>query len=99
MPQGERGASAVGLCRYDSDTLPALIGLRARAVVVLSEDLEERGLGSILEGRDAIVNAWLSPRGLEMQLEAGVVLGEPVILRWGLEGGRWYVLSTSSARR
>jgi hypothetical protein len=45
------------------------------------------------------VNAWLSPRGLEMQLEAGVVLGEPVILRWGLEGGRWYVLSTSSARR
>ena len=32
-------------------------------------------------------------------LEAAVVLGEPVIIRWGLEGGRWHVLSTSSARR
>ena len=53
----------------------ALIGLRARAVVVLSEDLEERGLGSIPEVRDAIVDAWLSPRGLEMQLEA-VARGE-----------------------
>jgi hypothetical protein len=150
----------------------ALIGLHARAVVVLSEDLEEHGLGSIPEVRDAIVDAWLSPRGLEMQLEAAargedlptwpvlvqrelrprytgwstigeaalcggdsagtpadamtaalyviepvggeavggkgiasftleaaVVLGEPVIIRWGLEGGRWHVLSTSSARR
>ena len=150
----------------------ALIGLHARAVVVLSEDLEEHGLGSIPEVRDAIVDAWLSPRGLEMQLEAAargedlptwpvlvqrelrprytgwstigeaalcggdsagtpadamtaalyviepvggeavggkgiasftleaaVVLGEPVIIRWGLEGGRWYVLSTSLARR
>lgn len=35
----------------------ALIGLHARAVVVLSDDVEKRGLGSIPEVRDAIVDA------------------------------------------
>jgi hypothetical protein len=31
-------------------------------------------------------------------LEARSVLGEPVKLRWGLEDGRWYVLSASPSR-
>jgi hypothetical protein len=31
--------------------------------------------------------------------EAESVLGEPVRIGWGLEGGRWYVLSASSSRR
>src|SRR5215207_651971 len=109
--------------KLNQEICEALIGLHARAVVVLSEDLEEHGLGSIPEVRDAIVDAWLSPRGLERQLEAAArgedlptwpvlvqrelrprytgwsTIGEPAIIRWGLEGGRWYVLSTSLARR
>lgn len=32
-------------------------------------------------------------------LEARAVLGEPVKIQWGLEDGRWYVLSASSPRR
>jgi hypothetical protein len=32
-------------------------------------------------------------------LEAESVLEEPVRIRWGLEDGRWYVLSASSFRR
>jgi hypothetical protein len=135
----------------------ALIQLHARAVAVLSEDLERRGLTSIPEVRSAVLDAWLSPHGIERQLEAvargedlptwpvlaqrelnpqytgwsstggaplsgshlyepapyGVepvegrgiadytlkaraVLGEHVSIRWGLEEGRWYVLSVGS---
>jgi hypothetical protein len=32
-------------------------------------------------------------------LEARSVLGEAVKIRWGLEDGRWYVLSASPSRR
>jgi hypothetical protein len=146
----------------------ALIGLSAKAVVVISDDLEKGGLRSIPEVRDAVRDAWLSVRGLERQIEAaargedlptwpvlvqkelhpqytgwsitgeaavgaagrrsgeaptvalydveptggaegkgiagftlkaGHVLGEPVRIRWGLEDGRWYVLSASSCQR
>jgi hypothetical protein len=148
-----------------------LIGLSAKTAVVLSGDLEEGGLSSIPEVRDAIRDAWLSPRGLKRQiaavvrgedlptwpvliqrelhpqytgwsttegetvlrerakirsgdasvalydvepvgegsaerksiasitLEARSVLGETVMIRWGLKDGRWYVLSVSSSRR
>jgi hypothetical protein len=31
-------------------------------------------------------------------LEARSVLGEPVRIRWGLEDGRWYVLSANPSR-
>jgi hypothetical protein len=48
----------------------ALIGMNARAVVVLSEDLEKGGLRSIPEVKDAVRDAWLSLRGLERQVEA-----------------------------
>ena len=48
----------------------ALIGLNARVVVVLSEDLEKGSLRSIPEVKDAVRDAWLSLRGLEMQVEA-----------------------------
>jgi hypothetical protein len=48
----------------------ALIGLNAREVVVLSEDLEKGGLRSIPEVKDAVRDAWLSLRGLERQVEA-----------------------------
>jgi hypothetical protein len=147
-----------------------LIGLSAKTAVVLSGDLEEGGLSSIPEVRDAIRDAWLSPRGLKRQiaavvrgedlptwpvliqrelhpqytgwsttegetvlrerakirsgdasvalydvepvgegsaerksiasftLEARSVLGETVMIRWGLKDGRWYVLSVSSSR-
>ena len=53
----------------------ALIGLNARVVVVLSEDLEKGSLRSIPEVKDAVRDAWLSLRGLERQLEA-VARGE-----------------------
>jgi len=141
--------------KLNREICEALIGLHTKAVVVLSEDLDKYGLGSIPEVRDAVVDAWLSSRGLERQLEAvargedlptwpviaqrqihpeyivwsttgeaplsgrdpagpalhgvepvggivgftlkaGAVLGKPVSIRWGLEGGRWYVLSASS---
>ena len=48
----------------------ALIGLNAKAVVVLSEDLKKSGLMSIPEVRDAVRDVWLSLRGLERQVEA-----------------------------
>jgi hypothetical protein len=48
----------------------ALIGLNARVVVVLSEDLEKGSLRSIPEVKDAVRDAWLSLRGLERQVEA-----------------------------
>ena len=48
----------------------ALIGLNARVVVVLSEDLEKGGLRSIPEVKAAVRDAWLSLRGLERQVEA-----------------------------
>jgi hypothetical protein len=47
-----------------------LIGLNARVVVVLSEDLEKGGLRSIPEVKDAVRDAWLSLHGLERQAEA-----------------------------
>lgn len=149
-----------------------LIGLSAKTAVVLSGDLEEGGLSSIPEVRDAVREAWLSPPGLQRQiaavarggdlptwpvlvqrephpqytgwsttegetifdgeaaerrsggtgvalyeveyvgeesaerkgiagftLEASSVLGEPVRIRWGLEDGRWYVLSATRPPR
>jgi len=48
----------------------ALIGLNAREVVVVSEDLEKGGLRSIPEVKGAVRDAWLSLRGLERQVEA-----------------------------
>lgn len=48
----------------------ALIGLNAREVVVVSEDLEKGGLRSIPEVKDAVRDAWLTLRGLERQVEA-----------------------------
>ena len=148
-----------------------LIELNAKTAVVLSGDLEKGGLSSIPEVRDAVRDAWLSPRGLERQiaavarggdlptwpvlvqrephpqytgwsttegesisggegeerrsggakvalydveyvgegsverkgiasftLEARSVLGGAVKIRWGLEDGRWYVLSASPSR-
>src|SRR5215208_3628203 len=48
----------------------ALIGLNARVVVVLSEDLEKGSLRSIPEVKDAVRDAWLSLRGLERQVDA-----------------------------
>src|SRR5215208_2850347 len=48
----------------------ALIGLNARAVVVLSEDLEKGGLRRIPEVKDAIRDAWLTLRGLKRQVDA-----------------------------
>jgi hypothetical protein len=48
----------------------ALIGLNAKAVVVLSEDIEKGGLMSIPEVWDAVRDVWLSPGGLERQVEA-----------------------------
>ena len=48
----------------------ALIGLNARAVIVLSADFAKSGLRSIPEVKDAVRDAWLSLRGLERQVEA-----------------------------
>lgn len=149
----------------------ALIELGASAVVVLSQDLTESGLGSIPEVQAAIRSAWLSLEGLKRQIEAAArgedlpawpvliqrelqpvytgwsistgragggsmagcsgkrsaalydlrpavgvpspdrrsvdhltleaeaLLGEPVQLKWGLEDGRWYILSTRLSSR
>jgi hypothetical protein len=160
-----RGSACIPLeTELNREICEALIGLYARAVVVLSDDLERRGLESIPEVRDAVRNAWLSQRGLERQLEAAArgealptwpvlaqrelrprytgwstigvsavsgsastanvalydvepvgegraesiidrftleaaaTLGEPVDILWGLEEGRWYVLSAISPR-
>ena len=48
----------------------ALIGLNARSVTVLSTDFSKGGLRSIPEVKDAVRDAWLSPRGLERQVDA-----------------------------
>ena len=48
----------------------ALIGLNARAVIVLSADFAKGGLRCIPEVKDAVRDAWLSLRGLERQVEA-----------------------------
>jgi hypothetical protein len=48
----------------------ALIGLNARAVIVLSADFAKGGLMSIPEVKDVVRDAWLSLHGLERQAEA-----------------------------
>jgi hypothetical protein len=48
----------------------ALIEIGAPWVIVISEGLIRRGLGSIPEVKDAIREAWLSPEGLRRQLQA-----------------------------
>ncbi|MGF1472728.1 MAG: hypothetical protein ACFB50_13440 [Rubrobacteraceae bacterium] len=48
----------------------AIIGLRARSVVVISEDVTRSRLKTIPEARDAMCMAWLSVRGLKRQIEA-----------------------------
>lgn len=48
----------------------ALIEIGAPWVIVISEGLIRRGLGSIPEVKDAIREAWLFPEGLKRQVEA-----------------------------
>ena len=48
----------------------AIIGLGARTVVVISEDVSRAGLKTIPEARDAVRKAWLSVNGLKRQIEA-----------------------------
>lgn len=48
----------------------AIIDLKSRTVVVISEDVTRAGLRTIPEARDAVVKAWLSVRGLKRQIEA-----------------------------
>jgi hypothetical protein len=48
----------------------SVIGLGARTVVVISEDVTRAGLKTIPEARDAVRKAWLSVNGLKRQLEA-----------------------------
>ena len=48
----------------------AIIGLGARTVVVISEDVSRGGLRTIPEARDAVREAWLSVGGLKRQIEA-----------------------------
>lgn len=48
----------------------AIIGLGARTVVVVSEDVTRSGLRTIPEARDAVRKAWLSVNGLRRQIEA-----------------------------
>lgn len=48
----------------------AIIGLRARTVVVISEDVTRAGLKTIPEAREAVRKAWLSVNGLKRQIEA-----------------------------
>jgi len=52
------------------EIIDALIEIGAPWVIVISEGLIRRGLGSIPEVKDAIREAWLSPEGLRRQLEA-----------------------------
>ena len=73
----------------------SLIELGASMVVVLSEGTAESGLKSIPEVRAAVRGAWLSPEGLERQIEA-VACGDdppawPVLVQRELRrgGGRW----------
>lgn len=55
----------------------ALIDLGAPSVVVISEGRRKRGLKSIPEVKEAILEAWLSERGLERQVRA-VASGEGI---------------------
>ena len=48
----------------------AIIGLGARTVVVISEDVTRSGLRTIPEAREAVRKAWLSVGGLKRQIEA-----------------------------
>ncbi len=48
----------------------AIIGLGARTVVVVSEDVSRAGLRTIPEARNAVRKAWLSVGGLKRQIEA-----------------------------
>jgi hypothetical protein len=73
----------------------SLIELGASTVVVLSEDTAESGLKSIPEVRAAVRGAWLSPEGLERQIEA-VARGDdppawPVLVQRELHrgGNQW----------
>jgi hypothetical protein len=73
----------------------SLIELGASMVVVLSEGTAESGLKSIPEVRAAVRGAWLSPDGLERQIEA-VARGDdppawPVLVQRELHrgGDRW----------
>ena len=54
----------------NQEIFDALIEIGAPWVIVVSEGLIRRGLGSIPEVKDAIREAWLSPEGLRRQLEA-----------------------------
>jgi hypothetical protein len=54
----------------DQEIVDALIEIGAPWVIVISEGLIRRGLGSIPEVKDAIREAWLSPEGLRRQLKA-----------------------------
>lgn len=63
-----------GRVRIDSELnrmiCDAIIGLRARTVVVISEDVTRAGLKTIPEAREAVRKAWLSVNGLKRQIEA-----------------------------
>ncbi len=48
----------------------AIIGLGARTVVVISEDVTRSGLRTIPEVREAVRKSWLSVGGLKWQIEA-----------------------------
>lgn len=48
----------------------AIIGLGARTVIVVSEDVTLAGLKTIPEARDAVRKAWLSVNGLKQQIKA-----------------------------
>lgn len=54
----------------NQEIVDALIEIGAPWVIVVSEGLIRRGLGSIPEVKDAIKKAWLPLEGLECQLEA-----------------------------
>ncbi len=55
----------------------AILGLGARTVAVISEDVSRTGLGTIPEARAAVCEAWLSLEGLRRQIEA-VSRGEEI---------------------
>ena len=73
----------------------ALIGLNARAVVVLSADFAKDGLRSIPEVKDAVRGAWLSLRGLERQTEAAARGNDlptwPVLIQRELPPVHWVI--------
>ena len=55
----------------------ALIGMNARAVIVLSADFARGGLRSIPEVKDTIRDAWLPLSGLERQVDAAAQGEDP----------------------